>query len=105
MALTRPTLAQLTTGVAKISDPITVLHAGYNAANVDIGFLMNRANGLVSNAALYWNESGNTFVTAFTSNTGSTDTNVTATSYANVTTGHHLPGANVTYNLGSPSQR
>ena len=89
MALTRPTLAQLTTGTSKISDPLTVLHAGYNSANVDIGFLLNRANGLVSNVALYWNESGNTFVTAFTSNTGITDTNVAVTSYANIVSGSH----------------
>jgi len=105
MALTRPKLTQFVTTVASLSDPITVLKAGTAQANIDIGFLMNRANGLVSNVALYWNEQGNTFVTAFTANTGLTDTNVTATSYANVTTGHHLPGANVTYNLGSSTQR
>jgi hypothetical protein len=105
MALTRPRLGQLNTSVVAESDPITVLHAGSTLANVDVGFVMNRANGLVSNVALYWSESGNTFVTAFTSNSGSTDSNITATSYANVTTGHLLPGANVTYNLGSPTQR
>lgn len=105
MALTRPTLAQLTTGIARVSDPITTLHAGFNSANVDIGFLMNRANGLVSNVALYWNEAGNTFVTAFTGNTGETNSNILVSSYANVTTGHHLPGANVTYSLGSTTQR
>lgn len=105
MALTRPRFGQLNTSIVAGSDPITVLHSGASSANVDVGFLMNRANGLVSNVALYWNESGNTFVTAFTSNTGVTDTNVTVTSYANVTTGSLLPGANVTYNLGSPTQR
>ena len=98
MALTRPRLGQLNTSVVSTSDPIQVIHAGSTAANVDIGFLMNRANGLVSNVALYWNESGNTFVTAFTTNTGTTDTNVTATSYANVTTGAHIitPGTALT---------
>ena len=98
MALTRPRLGQLNTSVVSTSDPIQVIHAGSTAANVDIGFLMNRANGLVSNVALYWNESGNTFVTAFTANTGTTDTNVTATSYANVTTGAHIitPGTALT---------
>ena len=105
MALTRPRFGQLNTGVVSSTDPLTVLHAGSTLANVDVGFLMNRANGLVSNVALYWNESGNSFVTAFTSNTGITDTNVAVTSYANVTTGHHLPGANVTYSLGSTTQR
>ena len=125
MALTRPRLGQLDTSVFAESDPIAVLHAGTATANVDIGLLMNRANGLVSNVALYWNESGNTFVTAFTSNTGGTDTNISVTSYANVTTGNVklyglsssaasgnititgnvLPSANISYDLGSPTQR
>ena len=90
MALTRPRLGQFDTTVSSLSDPITVLHGGSTTANVDVGFLMNRANGLVSNVALYWNESGNTFVTAFTSNSGSTDSNITATSYANITVGSLL---------------
>ena len=90
MALTRPRIGQLNTNVFAEADPITVLHAGATAANVDVGFLMNRANGLVSNVALYWSESGNTFVTAFTSNTGITDTNVAVTSYANITSGSHI---------------
>ena len=105
MALTRPRIGQLDTGSTTFSDPITVLHGGATTANVDVGFLMNRANGLVSNVAIYWNETGNTFVTAFTSNTGITDTNIAVTSYAPITTGHHLPGANVIYDLGSPTQR
>lgn len=87
MALTRPKLQQFDTTISSISDPITVLKAGTAQANVDIGFLMNRANGLVSNVAIYWNESGNTFVTAFTSNSGTTNSNITPVSYANVTTG------------------
>ena len=111
MALTRPRFGQLNTGVVSEADPITVLHAGATSANVDIGFLMNRANGLVSNVALYWNEAGNTFATSFTTSTGGTDTNVAVTSYANITTGSHtvygaiLPSANITYDLGSPSLR
>ena len=105
MALTRPLINNLNTNVEVFADPLIVLHGGSASANVDVGFIMNRANGLVSNVALYWNETGNTFVTAFTSNTGITDTNIAVTSYANITTGHHLPGANVTYDLGSPTQR
>lgn len=105
MALTRPRIGQFDTSSTTFNDPITVLHGGATVANIDVGFLMNRANGLVSNVAIYWNETGNTFVTAFTSNTGITDTNIAVTSYANITTGHHLPGANVTYDLGSPTQR
>jgi hypothetical protein len=105
MALTRPKIGQFNTTVTSLTDPITVLNGGATSANVDVGFLMNRANGLISNVALYWNESGNTFVTAFTSNTGVTDSNIAVTRYANITTGHVLPGANVVYDIGSPTQR
>jgi hypothetical protein len=117
MALTRPRLGQLDTSVIAGTDPIAVLHAGSTTANVDIGLLMNRANGLVSNVAIYWNEAGNTFVTAFTTNSGVTDSNITATSYApirtgavtttgNLTiTGNILPTANITYDIGTPTQR
>ena len=103
MALTRPRLGQLTTTVSSLSDALTVLHAGATAPNVDVGFLMNRANGLVSNVALYWNEAGNTFVTAFTSNSGATDTNVSVTSYANVTTGAQIITPGTTLNSTSTS--
>lgn len=95
MALTRPRLGQLDTSVIAGTDPIAVLHAGSTTANVDIGLLMNRANGLVSNVAIYWNESGNTFVTAFTANSGVSDSNITATSYASLTTGNLISQSNV----------
>ena len=103
MALTRPRIGQFDTSSTTFSDPITVLHGGSTTANVDVGFLMNRANGLVSNVALYWNESGNTFVTAFTSNTGGTDSNILVTSYANVTTGAQIITPGTTLNSTSTS--
>lgn len=102
MALTRPRIGQLNTNVFADADPITVLHAGATAANVDVGFLINRANGLVSNVALYWSESGNTFVTAFTSNTGITDSNILVTSYANVTVGNLITVGGVFWANGTP---
>ena len=86
--ITRPKLSQINTAVVAFRDPITVIHAGATSADVDIGFLMNRANGLLANVAIYWNESGNTFVTAFTSNSGATDSNIVPNSYANFTTGN-----------------
>ena len=88
MALTRPSFTQLTTTITSFTDPITVLNQGASSPNVDVGFLFNRANGLVSNVALYWSESAQSFVTAYTGATGITNTNVTATSYANVRTGN-----------------
>lgn len=86
MALTRPRLGQFNTTVSSLNDPITVLN-GTTAANIDIGFLMNRANGLVSNVALYWNETNDTFALAFTETTGATNSNITPTSYANIRVG------------------
>jgi hypothetical protein len=90
MALTRPRFGQLNTSVVAESDPITVLHQGATAANVDVGFLFNRANGLVPNVALYWSESAQSIVTAYTSSSGVTDANISVTSYANLTVGNVL---------------
>ena len=100
MALTRPNFNNIQTNVSVLSDALTVLHGGSSIANADVGFIMNRANGLVSNVAIYWNEAGNTFVTAFTSNSGATDSNVLVSSYANLTTGGiNAIGINATGNV------
>ena len=88
MALTRPKIAQIYTNVTALTDAITVLNAGANQANVDVGFLINRAHGLVSNAAIYYSESLDGFVTAFTSNSGGTDSNIVVDTYANITAGN-----------------
>lgn len=90
MALTRPRFGQLNTTVMAEADPITVLNQGASSANVDVGFLFNRANGLVSNVALYWSESAQSIVTAYTSSTGITNSNIAVTSYANLTVGNVL---------------
>ena len=90
MALTRPRLGQLNSSIVAQSDPITVLNQGASSANVDVGFLFNRANGLVSNVALYWSESAQSIVTAYTANTGATNSNIAVTSYANLTVGNVL---------------
>jgi hypothetical protein len=90
MALTRPRLGQLNTSVVAQADPITVLNQGATQANIDVGFLFNRANGLVSNVALYWSESAQSIVTAYTDNTGATNSNISVTSYANLTVGNVL---------------
>lgn len=90
MALTRPKIWDLDTNIEYFMDPITVLHQGATSANVDVGFLFNRANGLVSNVAVYWSESGQSIQYVFTSNTGVTNSNITPTGYANVTVGNVL---------------
>jgi len=88
MALTRPKIWDLDTNIEYFMDPITVLHQGSGLANVDVGFIFNRANGLVSNVALYWSESAQSLVAAYTSASGATNTNIAATSYANITVGN-----------------
>lgn len=85
MALTKPKLSQnIDTDISVFTDPILVLHQGSSLANVDTGFLFNRANGLVSNVAFYWSENANSFVTAFTTSSGAPDANVAPTLFANV---------------------
>jgi hypothetical protein len=85
MALTKPKLSQnIDTDISVFTDPILVLHQGSTLANVDTGFLLNRANGLVNNVAIYWSEGTKSFVTAFTDSTGAPDSNVNVLSYANL---------------------
>jgi hypothetical protein len=117
MGLTRPTAAQINTVVTTISDPITVLNKGATAANIDVGFIINRNGGALANTAIFWNESANTFVTAFTTASGATDSNISISTYANLqvntlnatfvnTIGNIVSGGNVTapYFFGNGSQ-
>jgi hypothetical protein len=88
MSLTKPKLSQnIDTDISVFTDPILVLRQGSMSANVDTGFLFNRANGLVSNVAIFWSESANSFVTAFTTSSGITNTNVAPTQFANIRLG------------------
>jgi len=124
MGLTRTRFIQADTAKAKIEDPITVLNSNSTAANVDVGFLINRNLGVTSNVALFWDESGSEFATAFTSNTGTTDSNILISSYAGIRagqfkgnigpasdianvyiTGSLIPSANISYDLGSNTNR
>lgn len=83
MALTRPKFYQVDTSITAFSDPITVLHNGSTQANVDVGLLFNRSNGLTSNVAFYWNEASQSIVTAHTTDSGVPNANINASSYAN----------------------
>jgi len=117
MGLTRPTAAQINTVITTISDPITVLNKGSTLANIDVGFIKNRNGGALANTAIFWNESANTFVTAFTAASGDADANISISTYANLrvgtltatflnTTGNIVSGGNVTapYFFGNGSQ-
>ena len=87
MALTRPNLENIYTNAAAFTDSMTVLHAGSTSANLDVGFVMNRAHGLVNNAAFYWSESLQSFVVSLTANAGLAASNISVSSYANITAG------------------
>ena len=102
MGLTRPKLYQFDTSVNNITDPITVLHAGATMANVDVGFLVNRASGLLSNVAIYWSETSGSFVTAYTTSSGGADSNIAVTSYAPITVGNLITTNGVYWANGSP---
>ena len=94
MGLTRPKIWDLDTNIEYFTDPMLVLHTGpVTTANVDVGIVFNRAHGLVPNVAWYWSETlqsmvaaltptGNTYVSQYTYS------NVSVSSYANVTIGN-----------------
>ena len=117
MGLTRPRFEQINSIITTISDPITVLNQGATLANIDVGFIINRNGGALANTAIFWNESANTFVTAFTTASGGTNANISISAYANLrvstltatfvnTTGNIVSGGNVTapYFFGNGSQ-
>ena len=117
MGLTRPRFEQINSIITTISDPITVLNQGATLANIDVGFIINRNSGTLANTAIFWNESANTFVTAFTTASGGTNANISISTYANLrvstltatfvnTTGNIVSGGNVTapYFFGNGSQ-
>lgn len=88
MPLTRPLINNLNTNIEVFNDTLTVLHGNATVANSDIGLIMNRAGGIVPNAAFYWNESTQGFVLSLTNSNGIGYSNVTVSSYANVTVGN-----------------
>jgi hypothetical protein len=88
MALTRPTIYNLNTNIEVFNDSITVLNAAASLPTTDVGFVFNRAHGLVANAAVYWSESAQSFVYALTNSNGAPNSNIAVQSYGNVTVGN-----------------
>lgn len=112
MALTRPRFTQINTAISALSDPIVSLNTNNANANVDIGFIFNRAHDTVSNVALFWSEQNKAITTAFTANSGTVFfANVVTDGFVDLETGavtvhgDILPAANVSYDLGSPTRR
>ena len=109
MALTKPKLSQnIDTDISVFNDPILVLHQGSTTPDIDVGFLMNRSNGLTANAAVIWQESSRSFVHILTNSSGVSDSNLVVQSYANVSVGNVLlinnAGIYVDGTLGNPGQ-
>jgi hypothetical protein len=88
MALTRPTIYNLNTNIEVFNDSITVLNAAASLPTTDVGFVFNRAHGLVANAAVYWSESAQSFVYALTNSNGAPNSNIAVQSYGNVLAGN-----------------
>jgi len=85
------------TTITTIEDPVIQLASTQTTGTptVDIGFVGPRGN--LANIAFVWDESGDEFVTAFTS-TGETNTTVTITSYADFHTNNANIGGNIVIN-------
>lgn len=86
MALTRPNYNNLNSNVEVFNDPITLLNGG-STSDDDVGFLINRANGLIPNVALYYNESTSSFIAAYTNDSGMINANINIQSYAPISAG------------------
>lgn len=88
MALTRTRLIQSNTAIAAIQDPLMVLNSGATTITSDVGLLINRDSGISPNVAIVWQESSKSLVVGLTSNSGSTNSNVFVSQYANVYMGN-----------------
>jgi hypothetical protein len=94
MTLTHPKFEQINSNLTDIDDPQVILNGASTSANVDIGVIFNRDSGSSSNVALYWSETQKSVITAFTSNSGLTNSNIVVRSYTDLTTGN-VNAANV----------
>ena len=87
-----------------VTDPLIVLAKDVTGTPAnDAGLIVER--GSSTNVGMLWDESADSFAFVNTTEAGSTAGNVTLASYATVTAGNILPGANGTHDLGSASAR
>ena len=71
------------TDIADIQDPLVALNYGYSGANTrDLGLLMDR--GSSTNVAFIWDESEDHFAVVNSTESGSTEGNITISSYADI---------------------
>jgi hypothetical protein len=101
MALTRPNYNNLNSNVGVFNDPITLLNGG-SVTDDDVGLLINRANGLIPNVALYYNETTQSFVAAYTNDSGMVNANINVTAYAPITAGALYTADGIFWANGTP---
>lgn len=86
MALTRPSAAQLRSANMDFSDPLFRINKDQTGPNAkDLGLILER--GSDTNTGMIWDESESSFAFINTNETGTTQGNVSISSYANLTIG------------------
>lgn len=83
MALTRPTIQNLNTNNAAFNDSLTVTNFA-NVANRDIGQIFDRSQSGKANVAIIWNETYQSFLLAYTNDSGQINGNITVLSNADL---------------------
>ena len=96
MALTRPKFAQIDSALVIIRDPITGLNSESTLANIDVGFVFNRDGGVSANATIFWDETNSEFAMALTTDSGTANSNISVSSYADLKVGTITSVGNVT---------
>ena len=86
MGLTKPTAAMINFSIHNVTDPLVRINSGQTGTNdKDIGFVFERGDD--ANVALFWDETADQFVLVNTTEDGSTNGDVTISSYANLQVG------------------
>lgn len=83
MALTRPTIQNLNTNNAAFNDSLTVTNFA-NVANRDIGQIFDRSQASKPNVAIIWSETYQSFLLAYTNDSGQINGNITVLSNADL---------------------
>jgi len=86
MGLTKPTAAMINFSIHNVTDPLVRINSGQTGTNdKDIGFVFERGDD--ANVALFWDETADQFVLVNTIEDGSTNGDVTISSYADIQVG------------------
>jgi hypothetical protein len=103
MGLTRPRLGQFQTTTTAFDDELIVLNNSASGTNTnDIGIVFERGDN--TNTALIWDESTDTFALISTTEQGSTQGNVTISSYSDLKVNNVTLGGDPTSSLHAASK-